>query len=200
VVPWRDVTRPFPARDGHGQFKKKGNEMSDASAANEPATEITVKPEQAVAPRPVDKFAEYAVNRAALEANLVREELGSAQMDAILNATTEEELDAAMAMAGLVGLRDLEDGTEIQINGFHYAPGTRTDFANRFGIFAVMECTLLETSANVAIDTGVERIITWLRAMEAMGKFPVQRRVVKITTGSGNDMITLLPLKKRAVQ
>jgi hypothetical protein len=174
--------------------------MSDTSPSNDPATEITVKPDQAVAPRPVERFAEYAVNRAALDAGLVREELGSAQMDAILSAQTEEELDAAMAMAGLIGLRDMQDGTEIQINGFHYAPGTRSDFANRFGIFAVMDCVLIETGANVAIDTGIERIITWLRAMEAMGKFPVQRRVVKITTGSGNDMITLLPLKKRAVQ
>jgi hypothetical protein len=164
------------------------------------AGEIAVKPDQVIAPRPIEKFAEYVTNRAALEANLVREELGSAQMDAILNATTEEELDAAMGMAGLVGLRDLPDGTEIQINGFHYAPGTRSDFANRFGVFAVMECVLIETGANVAIDTGVERIITWLRAMEAMDKFPTQRRIVKITTGSGNDMITLLPLKKRAVQ
>jgi hypothetical protein len=172
--------------------------MSDNPTSD--AGEIAVKPEQAVAPRPVDKFAEYVVNRAALEANLVREELGSAQMDAILNATTEEELDQAMAMAGLVGLRDMPDGTEIQINGFHFAPGTRSDFSNRFGVFAVMDCTLIETGASIALDTGVERIITWLRAMEAMDKLPTQRRVVKITTGSGNDMITLLPLKKRAVQ
>jgi hypothetical protein len=167
----------------------------------QPATgEITVKPEQAVAPRPIEKFTEYVVNRAALEANLVREELGSAQMDAILNAQTEEELDAAMEMAGLIGLRDLDDGTEIQVNGFHYSPGTRSDFANRFGVFAVMDCVLIESGANVAIDTGIERIITWLRAKEAMGKLPTQCRVVKITTGSGNDMITLLPLKKRVVQ
>jgi hypothetical protein len=180
------------------QFAKKGNTMSDET---QPATgEISVKPEQAVAPRPLDKFAEYVVNRAALEANLVREELGSAQMDAILNAQTEEELDAAMEMAGLIGLRDLEDGTEIQVNGFHYSPGTRSDFANRFGVFAVMDCVLIESGANVAIDTGIERIITWLRAKEAMGKLPTQCRVVKITTGSGNDMITLLPLKRRVVQ
>ena len=162
--------------------------------------EIAVTPEQTVAMRPVDRFAEYAMNRAMVEAEIVRDELQAAQGDAILNATTEEELEAAMELAGLVALRDLEDGTEIQINGFHYSPGTRSDFRNRWGIFAVMECVLIESGTSVAIDTGVERVILWLRAMEAMNKFPAQRRIVKITTGSGNNMITLLPLKKRAVK
>lgn len=173
-------------------IQKKGNDMS--------SDEIDVKPEQAIAPRPADRFAEYAQNRAALDADFVRLELGSNQMDAILTATTEEELNKAMEMAGLVGLRDIPDGTELEIRSFHYAPGTRSDYANRWGIFAVMDCVYMHTGVNVAIDTGVERIITWLRAMESLDAFPAQRRVVKTETGGGNFMITLLPLNPRVVE
>ena len=162
--------------------------------------DITVRPEQTVAQRPIDKFGQYALDRAMVEREIVAQELGAAQGDAILNAANPEELDAAMEMAGLIGLRDIDDGTEIEIRGFHYAPGTRTDFRNRWGIFAVMDCVLLENGREVAIDTGVERIILWLRAMENMEQLPAKRRVTKVTTGSGNDMITLLPLKKRVVE
>jgi len=164
------------------------------------ADEIQVKAENIPAKRPVDKFAEYAMDRAEMEAPLVAQELGTAQGEAILTATTPEELEKAMEMAGLVGLRDLEDGTEIEIRGFHFAPGTRSDFRNRFGVFAVMDCVIIETGREVAIDTGVERILMWLRAYEVMGAYPIQRRVSKVQTGSGNDMITLLPLKKRPVK
>lgn len=152
--------------------------------------------------QPWQNFASYVASRAELERQFVIEELGASQMNALINATTEAELDAAMKMAGLVGLRDLDDGTEIRINEFHYAPGTRSDFANRFGVFAVLECTLLATGEKINVDTGVERIIVWLRAHELMTPegqepWPCDRRVSKIQTGSGNDMITLLPIPAR---
>jgi hypothetical protein len=161
--------------------------------------EIAVKPEQAIAQRPSEKFAAYAKERAALEAPLVAEELGMAQGDAILSATTEEELNAAMETASLIALKDLDDGTEIEIHGFHLAPGTRSEFATNLGVFAVMQCTLIEESRDVSIDTGVERIIKYLRMAEQLELFPVQRRIRKTPTGQG-EMITLLPIKKRPVQ
>lgn len=150
--------------------------------------------------QPWQDFGRYIGERAQLEAEIVREELGSKQMNAIITATTEEELDEAMKMAGLVGLRDLDDGTEIQINSWHVAPGTRSDFSNRFGVFAVMECTLLATGRPINLDTGVERVIVWLRARELMkgdDAFPVTRKVTKTITGSGNEVITLLPIPAR---
>lgn len=162
--------------------------------------DIEVRENQTVAQRPIDKFGQYALDRAMVEREIVAQELGAAQGDAILNAANVEELDAAMEMVGLVGLRDFDDGTEIEIKEFHYAPGTRSDYKNRWGIFAVMDAVLLESGKEVAIDTGVERIILWLRAMENMGKLPAQRRITKVATGSGNEMITLLPLKKRVVK
>lgn len=152
-----------------------------------------------VVARPTEQFGRYVQERAQIEAGIVAKELGADQMDAILNATTEAELSAAMEMSGLIGLRNMEDGTELQVNSFHYAPGNRSEFANRFGVFAVLECTMLATGENIALDTGVERIIVWLRAQELLGGFPVQRRVSKIQTGNG-EMITLLPLRPRAVK
>lgn len=164
--------------------------------------EVEVKATQAVAPTASERFAVYARDRAQLEASIVAEELANAQGDAILTATTEEELDAAMQTASLMGLRELSDGTEITIHGFHYAPGSRSEFANRLGIFAVIEATVFDDSGNgrsINLDTGVERVIKYLRMAEAMGLFPVQRRISKTVTGNG-EMITLLPLKKRPVK
>jgi len=167
--------------------------------ANEPARR------QATDVQPWQQFSEYVRARAELESQIVAEELGSAQLNALATAQTEEELDAAMKMAGLIGLRDLDDGTEIRIQSFHYAPGNRADFANRFSVFAVLECTLLATGQSVNLDTGVERIIVWLRAHELMTPegleaWPCDRKVSKIVTGSGNEMITLLPIPKRVTE
>ena len=161
------------------------------------ANEISKK--QTAELQPWESFARYIMDRAELEAEIVREELGAKQMNALITATTEEELDEAMKMAGLVGLRDFDDGTEIQINSWHVSPGNRADYRNKFGVFAVMECTLLATGRPVNIDTGVERIIVWLRARELMHEnpYPVTRKIVKTVTGSGNEAITLLPIPAR---
>jgi hypothetical protein len=150
-----------------------------------------------------DKFAEYCKDRADLDGQYVIEELQENQMAAILSATTEAELDKAMEAAGLTALKDLDDGTEIQINGYHYMHGTREEFRTRLGVFVVMDAQLLSDGTQIALDTSVERVIGFLRAVES-GQiegldFPVQRRVKKTPTGKG-DMITLHPIPKRAVQ
>src|SRR5262245_51390292 len=162
--------------------------------------EVETVREGEVVSRPWEKFANYLQNRAVVEGEIVAKELTAGQLDAILTATTPEELDAAMEMAELVGLRDFDDGVELQINGFHVAPGNRTEYRNTLGVWAVLEAQYIETGANVNIDTGVERVIGYLRMCEVMGRFPVQVRVSKIGTGGGNEMITLLPLRQRAVQ
>src|SRR5262249_16118500 len=131
---------------------------------------------------------------------IVAKELTASQLDAILTATTPEELDAAMEMAELVGLREFDDGTELQIHGFHVAPGNRTEYRNNLGVSPVLECQSIETGANVNIGKGVERVIGYLGMCEVMRRFPVQVRVSKVNTGGGNEMITLLPLRGRAVQ
>jgi hypothetical protein len=150
-----------------------------------------------------EKFAEYCQDRADLDGQFVIDELQEKQMAAILAARSEEELDEAMKAAGLTALKDLEDGTEIQINSYHLMRGTRDEFKTRLGVFAVLDAQLLSDGTRIALDTSIDRIIGFLRAVES-GQingvdFPLARRVKKTPTGRG-DMITLLPIPKRAVQ
>jgi hypothetical protein len=147
----------------------------------------------------VERFREYIQGRAEIESQIVAKELAVTQMAAILQADTPDELDEAMKLLGVVGLRDFDNGTELQIEGFHVAPGTREEYRNSLGVFAVMQATLLESGQTVYIDTGIERVITYLRACEAMDRFPLQVRVVKQDTGRGNTMVTLLPIPRRVV-
>jgi hypothetical protein len=147
-------------------------------------------------------------DRAELEGSLAIQQLNEEQFQRIIAAKTEDELEAAMEMIGLTGLKELENGTVIQINEFHLMPGNRQEFANRLGVFAVLDITLLSESrlgkpgTRVMMDTGIERIITWLRAIEsgqiAGIEFPVQRIVAKIGAGAG-DMVTLKRLPKPVV-
>lgn len=151
---------------------------------------------------PYEKFSEYCKDRADLDGQYVIDDLRQGQINNIFAATTPEELDKAMEAAGLTGLRDLDDGTEIQINGYHLMRGNRDEFANGLGVFAVMDAQLLSDGTPIALDTGIDRIIGYLRMIES-GQipgldFPVQRRVKKTMAGKG-EMITLLPVPKRVV-
>jgi hypothetical protein len=119
-------------------------------------------------------------------------------MERILLAENEEELFEAMRLAGLVSLRDIPDGTEIQINGWHVAQGTRSEYMNRYRVFAVMNCQDISTGQEFVADTGVERVIGFLRMMEQFDRYPVQVQVSKQAAGSG-ELITFLPLRARAV-
>jgi len=162
---------------------------------NEPDTTVTGT---VTGPTQFERFVQYAKDRAAVEGSLVGDELTESQMERILTATTQEELDNAMKLAGLTGLKDLADGTEIQINGYHLVPGSRSEFANKLGVFAVIDAQLVSNGAEIKLDTGILRIIGYLRMCEANGWFPVQRIVKKIPTGNG-EMVTLEPLTERAI-
>lgn len=153
-----------------------------------------------VAVRPYARLAEYLQSRAAVEASIVAEELTHDQMDAIMTATTPEELDAAMKVVGLTGLRDLENGTEFEIHSWHVSPNNKAEFSNKLGVWAVMNVTYLESGTTGALNTTVDRVIAYLRACEVMERFPLKVRVEKQTTGSGTDMITLLPVRERVTK
>jgi hypothetical protein len=150
--------------------------------------------------RPAEKFARYVQQRAELEAPIVAEQLAFDQMESILAATTPEEIDKAMQIMGVVGLRTFDNGAEIEILGYHLAPGSREEFKNRLGVFAVMHVRVLATGETAFVDTGIERVIAYLRACELMERFPLPVRVMKQQTGRGNDMITLGPLPPRVGQ
>lgn len=165
--------------------------------SEENAGEVTAR-QNGELDRPSYKLREYLRARAEMEAPVVAQELSDQQMDKILTATTPEELDEAMKIAGLIGLRDLANGTEIQINGFHVALGTRSEFMNSLGVFAVINCQDLETGQEFNVDTGVQRVIAFLRMCEHFERFPLPVTVTKTAAGGG-ELITLLPLRKRAV-
>lgn len=161
---------------------------------------VTVRPAGAVQPlTPFERFRDYCLNRAALDGANVSAELAEQQVTTLINATTPEDVFNALKLAGLTALKNLDDGTEIEITGFHFVPGSNDDYANRLGVFVVIEAIAIATGLHIALDTGIERIIGALRAWEAMEAFPVQCTVRKQRTTAGREMVTLAPLSQRPV-
>lgn len=151
----------------------------------------------------LEQFKTYVKNRADLDSAYAFTELNEAQLDKVLTATSEDDLFASLEMAGLIPLKSLETGTEIQINGYHYVHGTRDDYANSLGVFVVIEAQLLSNGQELTLDTGIDRVIGFLRMVEsgqAGVNFPVSVVVHKIGTGSGNEMVTFKRLPPRAVK
>lgn len=138
--------------------------------------------------RPYDRFVEYVQQRAQMESSgdELSEELTAEAVEAITSATTEDELWNAMKLAGLTGLRDLDNGQIFIINSFRFAPGN-------LGIkaYAVIEATDAETGTKMMLDTGVPRILGFLRMCEQLGLFPVTVSLYKKVLESGNTLLTL---------
>jgi hypothetical protein len=140
--------------------------------------------------RPFQKMLTYMRERAEIDSqDWSAEELEAQQVDTIMSATTEDELFAAMKTAGLTGLRDLESGQVIRIHGFRLLRGELG-----IGVYAVLDADDPDTGESFALDTGVTRILAFLRMCEVMEKFPVEVQIVKKSTQSGNELISL---KKR---
>src|SRR5215469_13732853 len=177
---------------GSGKFGKGYRKMSEDNEYAGGSNEIDEYREGEIAERQsatVSRFGTYLRERAELEAPIVAAELSADQMNRILTAETPEELDEAMKLAGLIGLRDLDNGQEIQISGYHLAVGSRSEFMNRFGVFAVLQCTDLESGQQFNADTGIERILAYLRMCEQFERFPLAVQIVKTPTAKG-EMIT----------
>lgn len=150
------------------------------------------------------QFTRYLNDRAELDREFSgADELSANQMETILRANSEDALWTAMENAGVPALRDLDDGTEIQINGFRILAGNNQEFSNRFGVYVIIEAQSLESGQEMQLNTGVERVIGFLRMVESEQagiKFPVEVRVKKTTTGSGNTLVTFARVPKRAVR
>jgi hypothetical protein len=167
----------------------KGPEVSETGVVQGQAAEL----------KPFDRFKKMVQQRATLDSSFARDDLTMKGIQSVLEAETDEEMEAAMKASTLIGLRDLDDGTEIEIRGFHVAPGTREDAKNQFEAYVIMDCVLLSTGENLPVNTGIEKVIVYLFWCQRKDKFPVQRVVRKARTGSGNEMITLAPLPVRAI-
>jgi hypothetical protein len=146
-------------------------------------------------PRPFEKLVAYLRERAVVDqTEFDPEEINAEQVDKIMSASSEDDLWDAMKMAGLTGLKDLEDGQALRIHGYRLLQG---DLG--IGVYAVLDADDPDTGEAFALDTGVTRILAFLRMCEVMEKFPIEVVVKKKTTASGNELITLRKRGKRAV-
>jgi hypothetical protein len=135
--------------------------------------------------RPYDRFITYLTQRAELE-TADFSDVAAQQVENILTAETADALFDAMALAGLQGLRDVAEGTAITIHNFRFISG-----ALGIGVYAVIDATDTNTGEGLALNTGVERVLAFLRMAETMDLFPVDVIVHHKTTGSGNELTTL---------
>ena|ERR1700722_10815502 len=170
-------------------------QAGEGAEARQPAEIETADAVQGTVARPTPfaAFTTYAQSRARVESAQVADRLVGNQMDSILTASTEEELDAAMSIdKQTIALKDIDNGAIITIYGFQLATGVREDFQNRMGVYAVMDVTIGRSSDHVVVETGIERIIGWLRMAEHLELFPARRLVVQRQAGAG----TMVSLRK----
>jgi len=146
--------------------------------------------------RPFVKLMDYLRERAVVDATeFDAEEINAEQVDKIMTADTEDALWDAMKVAGLTGLKDLENGQALRIHGYRLLQGELG-----IGVYAVLDADDPDTGEAFALDTGVTRILAFLRMCEVMEKFPVEVVVSKKSTAGGNELITLRKRAARAVK
>jgi len=148
----------------------------------------------------VEAFKKKVMNRAILEREYIAERMQEAQLGDMFAAGTEEEMFAALQLGGMTALKDLDNGTEIEITGFHYVEGTDDEYKNSLGVFVVIDAVRLSDGGDLLLDTGVERVIAYLDAIET-GRFgysfPVRVRVAKTRTRKGRDMVSFEKIPER---
>lgn len=164
-------------------------------ASNDSTSDVAVQGDASEL-TPYQKFVNYALQRADIQqGDWDVHEITEGQIAGIMEATDEDTLFAAMETAGLIGLRDLDNGTELEISGYRLVRGNLG-----IGVYAVIDAVNTATAETLALDTGIERVIAFLRMAEVMDLYPVKVVVVKKTTGSGNELITLSRPVKRPVK
>lgn len=152
-----------------------------------------------VATRPYDEFLQFVQARVEeSEDYQIADELATKQVEQIAVADSLDGLFSAMRVAGLTGLRDLDNGSEIEIRGYRLIRSTRDDISGRAGVYAILDAVDLYDDRELPIDTSIERVLVFLIKCEQLKKFPVKVKVLKKTTQSGNELITFAPLPKKA--
>jgi hypothetical protein len=142
---------------------------------------------------PYQKFVNYSLQRAEVE-DWDGQQITEEQVADIMAATDEDALFAAMKTAGMTALQNFPSGTELEFHGYRLGRGNLG-----IGAYAIIDAVNVATSERVSVDTGIERVMSFLRMAEVMGMFPVKVIVVKKTTQSGNELVTLDRPVKRPV-
>lgn len=148
-----------------------------------------------------EKFIEFANARAELDASFATaDELAVQQINKIVDAESLEDLYGAMKAQGLTGLRDLENGTELEIREYRLVRSANAELSGRTGVFAVVNAVNTDTGEDLALDTSIERILGFLLKCDQLEAYPVRVRVEKKTTMAGNTMITFVKPPVRAAK
>jgi hypothetical protein len=142
---------------------------------------------------PMARFARELVGRASVEddfaAEGVGDELTAKQVELILNATGEADLFSAMEFGGLIGLKDVPDGTVLEIQSFRIVKGTGDK--GKLGVYAAIQAKGGPSGQERGYDTSVPRIVAFLVQAETMGLFPLSVQISTRNTTSGNTMVSL---------
>lgn len=140
-----------------------------------------------------DKFHRYLLDRAKIEGEVNADRLALQQLDDVFAAKTPDQLWAAMELTGLIALKDIDAGTHLTINGYTISPG---DPQYKTPAYAIVDAYYTATGSEVQIDTGVERVLGFLRAVEsgqAGLNFPVNVKVDKKNTSNGTAVTFVRP-------
>lgn len=192
LVRWKHAARLTAKAEGISPFTRRGTIIMAKAGSND----VAQVQGQASELTPYDRFVQYALERAEVESgDWSAEDLTHDQVISITEASDEDALFKAMELAGLTGLQYLDNGQEIIVNDYRFVRGNLG-----IGVYAVINATDVATGASLSLDTGIERVLAFLRMCEHLSLFPINVIVNKKTTGSGNEMVTLSRPAKRPVQ
>lgn len=139
------------------------------------------------------------------------DEVMTRQALSILAAASTADPDAIMRadMGGTVQCRDA--GTlEVEIQTMDPVISQREDITGGNGYYISMDCTVLggeedmltklglQIGGDVVLQTGAELFVLKVAALEKSGALPYRGRVVSIPTRSGNTVVKLGAIPRRA--
>lgn len=166
---------------------------------------------QVLTPTTLEQFHVAMRKRATFVAEDRADEIMTQQALLILAAAESGDADAIMRadMGGTVQARDA--GTlEIEIHSMDPVTSNREDITGGHGYYISMQTTVLggdedmltklglQVGADMVLQTGAELFVLKVAALEKAGALPYRGRVSSIPTRSGNNVVKLSALPRRA--
>jgi hypothetical protein len=179
-----------PAKDQTPADAAAGDQAAEApgSQVDEVVTNGTIVPRKSR-----ERFHQYLIQRATIETAANADALADDQINEIFAATTEDQLWDAMKLDGLTALKDMNTGDLLTITGYRLSIGG-TEF--KTPAYAIVDAYYTLNGMEIKLDTGVERVLGFLRAVESgqVGlSFPVKVKVDKKVTANGTAVTFVKP-------
>lgn len=187
---------------------------SDKSEPTSGTVEVKTSSGKIIKQSDLEKFHELMRTRA----SLVSEDRGAEVMErqalmilAAIETGEVSEIERA-DMGGTIQARDVS-GLEVEIRDFEPVMSRRDDIESAFGYYYSMNATVLgysgeddttltrmglEIGQDFILQTGAILFILKVAGMEMSGQMPYRGRITAIKTQSGNYVVKLYPLPKRA--